>query len=550
MTAHHAVAGQAVAGGDDTIVALATPPGRSAIAVVRLSGPGAHAVAGRVASPWPLPERVARLCALREPASGSHIDRGIVTTYAEGRSYTGEPMVEIATHGGHLVPAMMMAALIHAGAREALPGEFTRRAVLNGRLDLLRAEAIGDLIDARSGFMHRAALAQLDGGLSRRIEELRHALIGIEALIAYDIDFPEEDDGPIDRQRIRDSCDALLAQLDALIATAPTGELVREGAIVVLAGAPNAGKSSLYNALLGEARAIVTEIPGTTRDALEATIDADGWPLRLVDTAGLRESADALERLGIEASERYLGRAHVVLACGETPLTVAEAAARIAGVTRAPVIGVRTKADIVPSNDQLPAPHIVANGDPPTRAIAGRDPADMVTQGDPKAADPSARKTLVAHRDLSVAPHQSTGRTHLVSTSANSRQPIGADLGSDSDPFVEARLDAPPALIHVSAITGQGLAELRGAVVALLAREHGAPSVERPMLTRARHTRALAAARDELAQFRAAWEEGELPAPVAAVHLREAAASLEALTGAVDVEDVLDRVFSSFCVGK
>ena len=352
MTAHGAYAGGAIPGGGDTIVALATPPGRSAIAVVRLTGPRSHDVAARVATPWPLPERVARLCSLRDPASGALLDRGIVTVYPAGRSYTGEPMVEMATHGGHLVPAMVMSGLIRAGAREALPGEFTRRAVLNGKLDLVRAEAVGDLIDARSGLMHQAALAQLDGGLSRRIEELRHALIEIEALIAYDIDFPEEDDGPIDQGRILESCDAVLGRLQALISTAPTGELVREGAIVVLAGAPNAGKSSLYNALLGEARAIVTDIPGTTRDALETTIDAEGWPLRLVDTAGLRESTDVLERLGIEASERYLSRAHVVLACGETIDAVATATARVAGTTTAPIIRVHTKHDLVTERPQ------------------------------------------------------------------------------------------------------------------------------------------------------------------------------------------------------
>ena len=559
MTSHAADSGMVMAGGDDTIVALATPPGRSALAVVRLSGPGAHAVAGRVAAPWPLPERTARLCSLRDPASGALIDRGIVTTYAAGRSYTGEPMVEIATHGGHLVPALAMAALVRAGAREALPGEFTRRAVLNGKLDLVRAEAVGDLIDARSGLMHQAALSQLDGGLSRRVEELRQALIDTEALIAYDIDFPDEDDGPIDRGRILASCDAVLGRLDALISTAPAGELVREGAIVVLAGAPNAGKSSLYNALLGEARAIVTDIPGTTRDALEATIDAEGWPLRLVDTAGLRDSADALERLGIEASERYLARAHVILACGETPAAVAATAVRVARAASAPILGVHTKRDLVPNSNQPPQPEIVTHRNQsvadssPVLSRPLSNPTSLTAQHQGASADSSSEVNLLTHGTTLENGHD------LVTNSYNSSPVADGVLVSNSDqpglgrsPRADQGSGEAQAArtVAVSAITGDGLPKLRRAIVATLAERYGAPTAEVPMLTRARHARALEAARVELASFREAWAVSRLPAPVAAVHLREAVVALETLIGAVGVEDVLDRVFSAFCVGK
>ena len=527
--------------------------------MVRLSGAGAHDVASRIASPWPPPERAARLCSLRDSASGELIDRGIVTTYAGGRSYTGEPMVEFATHGGHLVPALTMAALVRAGAREALPGEFTRRAVLNGKLDLVRAEAVGDLIDARSGLMHQAALSQLDGGLSRRIEELREGLIETEALIAYDIDFPEEDDGPVSRERILASCDAALARLEALISTAPVGELVREGAIVVLAGAPNAGKSSLYNALLGEARAIVTEIPGTTRDALEATIDAEGWPLRLVDTAGLRESADVLERLGIEASERYLARAHVVLACGETPAAVVTTTDRVVLSTSAPVIGVQTKSDLVSSHDQLHDQQLV----PIRNKSAASSPcADGTLLSSNTALNSSMRcehPELEATTDLIRRTPSSAAIHTLVSQSPNSSAEPRGDLSPLCAQFASAGIhgqDGGPSrplggpAVAVSAVTGEGLVELRQAIVGLLAARYGAPTAELPLLTRARHVRALETARAELARFRSAWAEATLPAPVAAVHLREAVVALETLIGAVGVEDVLDRVFSSFCVGK
>ena len=557
MTSPGADTGTAVAGGRDTIVALATPPGRSAIAVVRLSGAEAHTVAGRVAAPWPLPERVARLCSLRDPTTGALIDRGVVTAFAAGRSYTGEPTVEIATHGGHLVPALTMAALIRAGAREALPGEFTRRAVLNGKLDLVRAEAVGDLIDARSGLMHQAALSQLDGGLSRRIEELRQALIETEALIAYDIDFPEEDDGPIDRGRILASCDAVLGRLEALIATAPAGELVREGAIVVLAGAPNAGKSSLYNALLGEARAIVTEIPGTTRDALEATIDADGWPLRLVDTAGLRDSADVLERLGIEASERYLARAHVVLACGETPAAVAAAARRVALATTAPLIGVHTKCDLVPARDQSPVRHIVTEDNQFSTSSTPALRQDNSIETSLISHDAGTDSPLVANRHPRPSDFPAVSGPILVSIDDNISPPKGRDIVSPSYessyfplPGAESSDRGRAPAVAVSAVTGEGLAELRQAIIRLLAARYGAPAAELPVLTRARHVRALEMARQELVQFRDVWASAGLPAPVAAVHLREAVVALETLIGAVGVEDVLDRLFSSFCVGK
>ena len=270
-------------------------------------------------------------------------------------SFTGEDLLEISTHGGLVAPAAVLSAALRAGARLADPGEFTRRAVLNGKLDLLQAEAVGDLIDARSSAAHRVALRQLDGGLSRRIAALRTEILDLEALLAYDIDFPEEDDGPVPRARIATAVAILLRSLDALLATGAAGALVQEGALVVFAGAPNVGKSSLFNALLGEARAIVTDIPGTTRDAIEAVLDLPGWPLRLVDTAGLRDTSDVVEQLGIESSRRFLSRAAVVLACGDTPESLAAVRAALEGQTGAPVITVATKADLVAEGYQTAA---------------------------------------------------------------------------------------------------------------------------------------------------------------------------------------------------
>ena len=340
----------AIAGATDTIVAMATPPGRGALSIVRLSGPRAHEIGVAVCARWPGRPRQAVVTEVRD-REGTVLDQAVVVRYDGPASFTGENALEVTTHGGVVVPTTVVAAMLEAGARMATPGEFTRRALLNGKLDILQAEGTADLIAAGSRAAQRIALHQLDGGLSRRIAALRERVIEIEALIAYDIDFPEEDDGPIPPARIENALDSLEEALRGLLATARAGELVREGALVVLAGAPNVGKSSLFNALLGRSRAIVTPVPGTTRDALEAVIDADPWPVRLVDTAGLRPTADLVERLGIEVSEDYLRRAAVVLCCGEDAnslLTVVDAVRRIVGADGAEqaLVLVRTKADL------------------------------------------------------------------------------------------------------------------------------------------------------------------------------------------------------------
>jgi tRNA modification GTPase len=334
-----------------TIAAIATPTGRGALAIVRLSGPEVGAIAQRVLRAPALPPRQATYAHAVDPDDGHVLDEVVATFYRAPHSFTGEDLLEISTHGGLQVPTAVLAAAIRAGARQADAGEFTRRAVLNGKLDLLQAEAIGDLIDARSHAAHDQALRQLDGGLSSRVHDLRARILQLEALLAYDIDFPEEDDGPVPREHITSAAASVLRDVSSLLATADRGTLIHDGALIVLAGAPNAGKSSLFNALLGEARAIVTEIPGTTRDAIEAVLDRPLWPLRLVDTAGLRDTTDPLERLGIETSTRYVARAAIVLTCAEHPDQLNAVARAVAKHTAAPVIELLTKSDIV-SNER------------------------------------------------------------------------------------------------------------------------------------------------------------------------------------------------------
>lgn len=454
---------------DDTIVAVATPPGRGALAIVRLSGPRAHAIAGAVVRPWPLAARAAHLCTAID-AAGTLLDRPVVTTYDAPRSFTGEPVVELATHGGSIVPAAVMAACVAAGARPAAPGEFTRRAVLNGRIDLPQAEAIGDLVDARSMAMGRAAIHQMDGGLSRRVSTLRDALIALDALLAYDIDFPEEDDGPIPPEHVAAAAQHAGELLESLVAAGAAGELSRDGVVVVIAGAPNVGKSSLFNALIGRARALVTALPGTTRDAIEAVIEPPGspLPLRLADTAGLRDAQDPVEQLGVAMSHRYLDGAHVALACADSTDALAAAVQLVRARTAAPVVAVRTKSDLMPAHEHPTAP-----------LPAGDVPA-----------------------------------------------------------------------VAVSAETGAGLAELVAAIIAAVGTQLPPPALDHPLILRERHRAALDMAAAELAAFREAWSARTVPALVAAVHVRSAIAALDEIIGAVSIDDVLDRVFRDFCVGK
>ena len=365
----------------DPIAALATPPGRSALAVVRVSGLGAFAVVARVVEGFRTDRpRVATLATFHH--DGEPIDRGLYTVFPGPHSYTGEDMVELSCHGGQLAPARLLAALHAAGARHASPGEFTRRAVLNGKLDLVQAEAVGELIDAAAPAQARAALRRLDGGLSQRIAELRESLVELQALLSYEIDFPGEDDGPVPPDRIAAAVEASQARIGHLLATAPSADRMRQGALLVLAGRPNAGKSSLFNALLGTDRALVTEIPGTTRDAIEAHTDFLGWPVRLVDTAGLADAEDRLERMGIEVSHRYLSAADLVLLCVESGRGLDRSEAALAGA-RASLV-VRTKRDLANgAAEGLAVSSVTGEGiDDLRRAVAERMFGDRIALGD------------------------------------------------------------------------------------------------------------------------------------------------------------------------
>ncbi|MEP7324669.1 MAG: tRNA uridine-5-carboxymethylaminomethyl(34) synthesis GTPase MnmE [Gemmatimonadota bacterium] len=383
----------------DTIAALATPPGRSALAVIRLSGDVAFAVAAKVVEDFGSDRpRVSRLARFRD-RDGTAIDEGLYVAFPGPGSYTGEDLVELTCHGGLLTPTAVLASLCAAGARPAAPGEFTRRAVLNGKLDLIQAEAVGDLVDATAPNQARAALDQLDGGLSKRVEQLRSALVELQALLSYAVDFPEEDDGPVSPERVAKALGDATAITGRMLRTAPAGQRLREGALVVIAGRPNAGKSSLFNALLGTNRTLVSEIPGTTRDTVEAFTEFKGWPIRLADTAGIGDFENPVDRLGVEVSHRYLEAADLVLLCveGTRDLDPAEQER----VSRGAML-LRTKSDLGSGNDGIPVSVVTGEGlDAIRTEVAGR-----VFQQGMALGDMEPVLTRERHRDRLSAAHQ------------------------------------------------------------------------------------------------------------------------------------------------
>lgn len=449
----------------DTIVALSTPPGIGAVALIRLSGPDAAEIAGVLTrdggdamAQWAA--RAGRLRTLRHPRTGEALDRALVTLFRAPASYTGEDVVEISTHGGHAIPAAVVDACAALGARHAAPGEFTQRAFLNGKLDLTQAEAVADLVAAGSRKARTVALHQLERGLGARIAELRGQVIALSAMLVQHIDFPEEDDAPVPLAAIADEAAGVAGQIGLLLDTAPAGELLREGAVTVLAGRPNSGKSSLFNALVGTERAIVTEEAGTTRDAIEAVVSVGGFPFRLVDTAGLRSRATRVERLGIEIAHRYLSGADLVLYCREAGAAEDEREAAFVESLAPPAVMVRTKWDLA-EEDETPEP------------------------------------------------------------------------------------DEVP----VSVKAGYGLGRLKEVLQGLVFRDVVESRDEVPVVTRRRQEALLRDARSEIEGFGVALAGG-IPPEVASAHLKSAESALEEILGVIAPDEVLDRVFRDFCIGK
>ena len=358
----------------DTIAAVSTPPGPGAIGILRLSGPEAASIAEKCFQP--LGPKGLREHKPRELVYGDLLDSGgqpidrVLCTYSWGpSSYTGEDTAEFQCHGSPMVLALGLEALFAAGARQARAGEFTRRAFLNGRLDLAQAEAVGDLLSAQSREGARHAAGQLAGALSKRIGDIYSALVDVMAHFHAVLDYPDEDIDPFRLEELDNALSNQEGELNALLASCGRGKLLREGVPCAIVGRPNAGKSSLLNAMLGWDRAIVTDIPGTTRDTVEERCELGGVPLRLIDTAGLRDTSDPVEKLGVERSRKAMEEAGLILVLidASRPAGDEDFALLQEAMALAPTILVWTKGDL----PQAPIP-VVNMTLPPSVTVSAK----------------------------------------------------------------------------------------------------------------------------------------------------------------------------------
>lgn len=423
---------------DDTIVAIATPPGRGAIGVVRLSGPAAPSIASHLTGRPAFIERRATTTRLK---AGSLEDRVVVTWFPKPGSYTGEDVVEISAHGSAVILRAIVTAAIAAGARLAAPGEFTLRAFLNGKIDLAQAEAIADLIDAATPLQARAAFDQLSGTLSGKVGRIDATLFDLTARLEASIDFPDEGYHFIEPEQVLASLKQLAAEIDDVLASADRGRLIREGAQVVIAGEPNVGKSSLFNALVGAHRAIVTEIAGTTRDLVTEVVDVRGLRVTLVDTAGLVETDDPVEREGVARTRGALRVADLVLCVADSAGALSSVRAAVRDVVPQKLLVVASKADVSDGWAPTDAVMVSAKTGAGLEGLLDRI-VERLTGGE--ATDDTPEISNVRHVNLL------TGAAGVLRSVVSTIEARGAKL---SEEFVLADLQQARALLE--SVTGQ-----------------------------------------------------------------------------------------------
>jgi len=458
----------------DTIVALATPTGRSGIGVVRLSGSRSLDITRTVVADLnydPQP-RLAHLTELIDRTTGEPIDSAIVTYFKAPHSFTGEDVVEISCHGSPVLLRQVVDICLATNARMADPGEFTLRALANGRIDLAEAEAIRDLIDAQTTAAARQAVRQMRGEFSEQLKPLKDELLDVIVILESSIEFVEDDLPDVQAENVRNKLTTIRDSINKLAATFTVGHLIRDGLRVAIVGRPNVGKSSLFNALLGSERAIVTDIAGTTRDQLHERFVVDGIPISLIDTAGLRETEDTVEKIGVERSRATIADADIVV-------VMLDASEEITADDHAIIDSLRDLNYIVAINkiDKEPSWDI-----------------DELTSAE--------NSTLVRSREKIVA---------------------------------------------ISAMTGEGLDDLRHALVHPFGVEDATNSGF--LVTDARHHDLLTRARDEIDESLASLN-ARMSEEIVLVGLHNALRYLGEITGETTTEDMLTRIFSTFCIGK
>ena len=481
---------------EDTICAPATVPGTGAISVIRVSGPDAHAIADKVVKcrKGSISEAAGYTIKFGNvyDAAGSIVDEVLVSVFRAPHSYTGENSVEISCHASSYIVSTLMNLLYTAGARAAEPGEFTQRAYLNGKMDLAQAEAVADVIASQNAAAHRVAFKQMKGGFSSELKGMRNELLELVSLMELELDFSEEEVEFADRSQLNNLLDQIVTHVSRLIDSFRLGNAIKNGVPVAIAGASNTGKSTLLNALLGEDRAIVSDVHGTTRDTIEETLNIDGILFRFIDTAGLRETTETVEKIGIERTFKKINEASIVLG--------------MIDLTRDFDSTCETINEIISK----------VNFDEQTLAI------------------------LLNKTDISEINKKVILYNYIVSLLDN--KGIGhnmAETSLDSDAKVQ--------IIPISAKNGAGLEILR-THLASTQRDLLADS-DTTLVTNQRHAQALSDARASLLRVREGLASG-IPTDLAAQDIREAIYHLGSIVGEISTDEVLGNIFRNFCIGK
>ena len=507
---------------EDTIYAPATVPGTGAISVIRVSGPQALEIADKVVQCRRGTISSAKGYTMKFgtviSASGDVVDEVLVSIFKAPHSYTGENSVELSCHASSYIVSAIMGLLYEAGARAADPGEFTQRAYLNGKMDLAQAEAVADVIASQNAAAHRIAFKQMKGGFSSELRDMRSELLELVSLMELELDFSEEEVEFADRSKLDSLLSQIIAHVSRLIESFKLGNAIKNGVPVAIAGATNTGKSTLLNALLGEDRAIVSDVHGTTRDTIEETLNIDGVLFRFIDTAGLRETSEVVEKIGIERTFKKISEASIVLGMVDltrdfetTSETVREIVSAVDFEAQKLVI-LLNKTDISGVNNNVSTLNFIVS-ELENKGVK----AELVSSG----------------TESHFSGDFSTGEA--VSTVFSSGS---AGLSATSDNI---------ALIPISAKTGSGITDLRVHLAASQRDLLG--DSDTTLVTNQRHVQALTDSRTSLLRVREGLAAG-LPTDLAAQDIREAIYHLGSIVGEISTDEVLGNIFANFCIGK
>lgn len=551
-----------------TICAPATIPGTGAISIIRVSGKESLAIADKVIDTKGVPIAETEGYRLRYgtvfEADGSVLDNVIVSVFRAPHSYTGENSVEISCHASRFIVNKILEFLVNAGARIAAPGEFTRRAFVNGKMDLAQAEAVADVIASQSAASHRVAMNQLKGGFSSELKVLREKLLTMTSLLELELDFSEEDVEFASRKELGQLVDDSLTHIRRLTASFSRGNAIKNGVPVAIVGATNTGKSTLLNALLGEERAIVSDIAGTTRDTIEETLNIDGILFRFIDTAGIRETDETIEKIGIDRTFKKLGEAAVVL--GMTDLSRGEAAVledadfilskvnEMGGVKNVglAIDGAETGGASLAETGGAP---LAETGGAP---IAGTNGASLAETGGASRhghGDGQVRKVVILVNKCDVADDFYRDDNGTGYGSGNDFGENMAEIGDNKNvnhnnnivSLIENKYDNCK-VIPISAKTGKGLSTLTKTLGEIGSEITG--STDETLVTNVRHYEALVRAASALERVRAGLHIATLPPDLIAQDLREALYHLGEIVGEISTDETLGNIFRNFCIGK